>query len=147
MFSNTMQQSKVMTYNNNNGQVNTSVSTFNGETQGSGKNMKTKFNKQNAYMSGDKTNMVKKGTYIKKNWDENTIKSGKLQNDQINKLFDSRIKLPGSLPSIDSNNGNLYKMGYVYQDEIPNEEIISKTINTTDPYYTNFFLSRGGNNK
>ena len=93
--------------------------------------------------------MFSNSTFIKKNWNENknSPKGNKLNEKNINKLFTASLKLPGTLPNVDNNNGNLCKMGYVYQDEIPNEEIISKTINTTDPFYTDYFLSRGGNNK
>jgi hypothetical protein len=94
-----------------------------------------------------KTGMVYGGFYTESsNNNTRSIFMDKISENDKAKIFNNQIRTPGVLPNITPESSNLAKMGYVYNSEIPNEELISETINQTDPYYTNFFYTRGGNN-
>lgn len=136
-------ESYSFTNTNINNKINSNIKKFTSNSINNNGTVKTSFYGENAYFDGNN----KSGKFLKKKMNDSNIQTGNLSNSHLNKLFNNVIKLPGSLPILTNSTEDLSNMGYTYQRDIPNENNFAKNINQTDPYYTDFFLKRGGNNK
>ena len=143
-YSNVQMQS----IDNKNGNIKSVYKNYSNAKRNKNSKIQTSFNNKEIY--SDSTRNIKKGSFIKKDWNNSNILHGELSENEINKiLYKSPI-----IPTIegDSLNTGLFnmpdQMGYTYYNQIPDSKKINDQINISkDDYYNNFFLNRGGNNK